>query len=315
MNKVWALRRLGEAVIAVWLLTIASFFIVALAPGDAVLSVLRIDDVAVSKSELEATRERMGLNDPLIVRYWHYLEGLLRGDMGTSVMTGKPVSYEISKALPASAILSGVSLLVTALVVVLLGWLAARYRNTWVDKIIMWFCYLGASIPAFWLGLLLITMFAVKVKLLPSSGWHNGAGLVLPVICLVVAIAPPFVKMFRNRYVEINAEDYVRAARMRGVPERNVVLRHVTRGSLIPVVTMLAVSLGSLLSGSVVIEVVFGLPGMGRLAVEAIARRDYAVIQGFVLVVGIAILVIMAFVDGLCRMIDPSIKIKEQERG
>lgn len=102
---------------------------------------------------------------------------------------------------------------------------------------------------------------------------------------------------------------------MRGVPERNVVLRHVTRGSLIPVVTMLAVSLGSLLSGSVVIEVVFGLPGMGRLAVEAIARRDYAVIQGFVLIVGIAILIIMAFVDGLCRIIDPSIKIKEQEHG
>ncbi|WP_080795308.1 ABC transporter permease [Corynebacterium pacaense] len=313
-NLSWFIRRLAEFVVTLWLISIAAFLIVALAPGDAALSLLRVDDVAMSRTEIEAFRNDMGFNDPLHVRYWDYLTGLLHGDLGTSAMTGEPVLQELLKALPATFILAGLSLLFTAVLVLGLGFLAARYRGGWVDRVVMGLCYFGASIPTFWLGLVLISLLAVRIKVLPASGWHGGTGLILPVLCLGVAIAPPFIKIFRNRFVEVSQEDFVRAVRSRGVRESEIVRRHIIRGSLISVVTMLAVSLGSLLSGSVVVEVVFGLPGMGKLAVEAVTRRDYAVVQGFVLLVGVAILIVMLLVDGLNRLIDPSIRLKERER-
>lgn len=310
----WALRRLGEFAVTLWLISLASFLIVALAPGDAALSLLRVDDVAMSRSDIDAFRQEMGFNDPLYLRYWNYLGGLIRGDLGTSTMTGRPVAEELFKALPATFILAGFSLVFTFILVIGLGCLAARFRGSWIDRAVMALCYVGASVPTFWLGLLLISLFAVRVNILPASGWHDGMGLVLPVFCLGVAIAPPFIKIFRNRFVEVSQEDFIRAARSRGIRESEIIRKHIIRGSLISVVTMLAVSLGSLLSGSVVVEVVFGLPGMGKLAVEAIARRDYAVIQGFVLIVGVTILIVMLIVDALNRLIDPSIRLKERER-
>lgn len=309
----WWLRKAGELLATMWMLSIAGFLLVAFAPGDSAMSLLRVDEVAVSQEDIAALRDELGVDDPLLVRYWDYMSGLARGDLGTSVMTGKPVAGELAAALPATAILAGASLAVTAVVVLVLGWLAARYRGSVVDKAVMGLCYLGASIPTFWLGLLLLALLAVRIPILPASGWHNGAGLILPVVCLSVAIAPPFVKIFRNGYVEVSGRDYVRAARARGIPESRIAVRHIVRGSLIPVVTMLAVSLGSLLSGSVVVEVLFGLPGMGKLAVEAVTRRDYAVIQGFILVIGVAILLVMLAVDLLNRRIDPSIRLRGEE--
>lgn len=308
------LRRLGELALLGVLLTMASFLVTAVGPGDAAQSVLRIDTVATSQADLEAARSALGLHDPIPVRYLRYVQGLAHGDLGTSVMTGRPVATELAAALPATGILAGVTLLVTAVTVVLLGFLAARFHGTAVDRLIMACCYVGASVPTFWLGLVLIDLLAVRVHLLPSSGWHHGTGLVLPVAALTVAIAPPFIKIFRARYLELSGEEFVRAARARGIPGRLIARRHITRGALIPVVTMLGVSLGSLLSGSVVAEAVFGLPGMGRLAVEAATRRDYAVIQGFVLVVGAAVIVVTALVELACRLIDPSARLQEAER-
>lgn len=297
-----------------WLLTLASFFVAAVAPGDAVGTVLRMDTVATTDADLAQAREALGLNDPLPVRYGRYVAGLLQGDLGTSMVTGRAVSTELASALPATALLAGTTLVFTAVVVVALGFLAARFHGTVVDGLVMAVCYVGASVPTFWLGLVLIDLFAVRVHLLPASGWRGGAGLVLPVAALVFAIAPPFVKIFRARYLEIESEEFVRAARARGVRERLIARRHITRGSLIPVITMLGVSLGHLLSGSVVAEAVFGLPGMGRLAVEAAARRDYAIIQGFVLVVGVAVIAVTVLVEVACRVVDPSLRLKEVER-
>ncbi|MEL4356720.1 MULTISPECIES: ABC transporter permease [unclassified Luteococcus] len=304
------LRHTAGIGFSIWFLTVVSFLVVALAPGDAALSVLRVDTIAHSQAEIAAYRAQLGLDDPLLVRYWRYLSGLLRGDLGMSVMTGQTVAHELGEALPATALLALSSITVTLVLVVTLGTLAATHPDTWIDRLVSAGCYLGASMPTFWLGLLLIQWFAVDLRLLPASGWRGGAGLVLPCAALAVAIAPPFIKLFRNSFQETQHRDFVRSARARGVPERVLRRAHVLRASLIPVVTMMGVSLGSLLSGSVVVEAVFGLPGVGKLAVEAVTRRDYAVIQGFILVIGIAIIGINLLVDLSYRWISPEVRLK-----
>lgn len=304
------LRKAGEVVLMVWVITLPSFLIVALAPGDAALSMLRVDTVALSQSEIQSYREQMGLTDPLPVRYWHYLTGLLHGDLGTSVMTGQPVAAEIAQTLPATLLLAGSALALTFVLVILLGTVSAAFRGGWPDRAVSMFNYVAASMPTFWLGLLLIQWFAVDLDLLPASGWHQGLGLVLPTVSLAAAIMPPFIKIYRQSYGETVNKEFVRSARSRGVPFGIIRSRHVLRGSLIPVVTMMGVSLGSLLSGSVVVEAIFGLPGMGKLAVEAVTRRDYGVIQGFVLVIGLAVLAINLLVDLSYRLISPEVRLK-----
>lgn len=293
-----------------WIITVVSFLVVALAPGDAALSVLRVDTVALSQAEIAAYRAQLGLDDPLIARYGRYLAGLLHGDLGTSAMTGRPVAHEIAGALPATLNLAAASLALTFVLVIALGTPAALHRGTWIDRAVSLFCYVAAAMPTFWLGLLLIQWFAVQVRLLPASGWHGGLGLILPTVSLAAAIAPPFIKIYRESYTETRQRDFVRSARARGIPDSVIRFRHVLRGSLIPVVTVMGVSLGSLLSGSVVVEAVFGLPGMGKLAVEAVTRRDYGILQGFILVVGIAVLCINQLVDLSYRLISPEVRFK-----
>ncbi|MDN6659318.1 MAG: ABC transporter permease, partial [Acidipropionibacterium jensenii] len=233
------LRKAGEVVLMVWVITLPSFLIVALAPGDAALSMLRVDTVALSQSEIQAYREQMGLTDPLPVRYWHYLTGLLHGDLGTSVMTGQPVAAEIAQTLPATLLLAGSALALTFVLVILLGTVSAAFRGGWPDRAVSMFNYVAASMPTFWLGLLLIQWFAVDLDLLPASGWHQGLGLVLPTVSLAAAIVPPFIKIYRQSYGETVNKEFVRSARSRGVPFGIIRSRHVLRGSLIPVVTMM----------------------------------------------------------------------------
>ena len=297
-----------------FVLTIISFLIVQLAPGDAVLSMLRIDTVAVTQDEIEALRNELGLNDPAWQQYVRFLGGVLQGNFGASLMTGKPVMGELSKAFPYTLMLAGATMAVVIVITFVLGGLAARFRGSLVDKGVAAFCTAGAAVPTFWLGLLLIDLFAVRLHILPSSGMATAAGLVLPTVALAIAIAPPYIKILRNSLIEASGREFVRAARARGVTESVIFGKHTLRDSLIPLVTILGVSLGSLLGGTVIVEVTFGIPGVGKLAVEALARRDYGVIQAFIIVVGMAIFVINLLVDLSYRALDPSISLKGAER-
>ncbi len=308
------LRKLGEGLVFLWILSVVSFGIVKLAPGDIVMSLLRIDTVAVTTDEIAALREELGFNKPLLVQYGTYMRGLLHLDLGESMMTGKSVVYELRKAFPATFLVAGVSLLWTVVVTLLLGALSARYAGTWIDRLCAAFCLMGASVPTFWLGLLLLNVFAVHLRLLPSMGLEDWRGLILPTISLAVAIAPPYVKIFRSSLLETERQEFVRAARARGIAEGAIFLRHVLRGSLIPLVTILGVSMGSLLGGTVIVEIIFGIPGVGKLAVEAVTRRDYAIIQGYVLFIGLFVFLINLAVDLSYRYLDPAIRLKEAER-
>lgn len=305
----WILQGIGFF----FVLTIIGFLIVQLAPGDAVLSMLKVDTVAVTETEIEALRQQLGLNDPVWQRYGRFLGGVLQGDFGDSLMTGKPVMAELSKAFPYTLMLASTTMAAAIVITLVLGGLAARFRGSLIDRAVAVFCTAGAAVPTFWLGLLLIDLFAVRLQMLPSSGLSTPAGLILPTIALAIAIAPPYIKILRNSLIEASGREFVRAARARGVAESVIFAKHTLRDSLIPLVTILGVSMGSLLGGTVIVEVTFGIPGVGKLAVEALARRDYGIIQAFVIVVGMAIFVINMLVDLSYRLLDPSIALKGAE--
>ena len=307
-------KHLLEGLVFLWLISLASFLVVKIAPGDVTLSLLRVDDMVVSNEDLAAAREELGLNDSLPVQYGRYMKNLLQLNLGTSAMTGKPVANEIMQAVPATLYLSMASLAIMLLLITFLGSLSARFQNSWIDKISSGFCLFGASIPSFWLGLLLISLFSVKLRWFPSTGMSSWSGLILPSVTLAIAMCPPYIKLFRNSLLETMKQDFVRAARSRGLSETTIFFRHILRGSLIPVVTVLGVSLGSLLGGTVIIEVIFGLPGLGKMAIEAVFRRDYIVIQGFIIFMGMITFTINLLVDISYRFLDPAIALKELER-
>lgn len=307
-------KRLFEGLVFLWLISLASFLVVKIAPGDVTLSLLRVDDMVVSNEDLAKAREELGLNDSLAMQYGHYMKNLLKLNLGASAMTGKPVANEIMQAVPATLYLSMASLVIMLVLITLLGSLAALFQNSWMDKLSNGFCLFGASIPSFWLGLLLISLFSVKLRWFPSTGMSSWSGLILPSVTLAIAMCPPYIKLFRNSLLETMKQDFVRAARSRGLSEKIIFFRHILRGSLIPVVTVLGVSLGSLLGGTVIIEVIFGLPGLGKMAIEAVFRRDYIVIQGFIIFMGMITFSINLLVDISYRFLDPAIALKEMER-
>lgn len=309
-----ALRRLAETAIFLLLITAISFGVVKLAPGDIVMSLLKIDTVSVTTEQIEALRAQMGLNASLPEQYLAYLNRVVRLDFGESLMTGRPVAEELGRAFPFTLLLAAVALTITAIMTAVLGSVSARRPGGWADRLVSAFCVAGASVPTFWLGLVMIDVFAVRLRWLPSMGLDSAAGLVLPSVALAIGIIPPYVKIFRASLIDAGRQEFVRAARSRGLTERDIFGRHVLRASVIPVITILGVSLGSLLGGTVIVEIVFGIPGVGKLATEALARRDFAVIQAFVLWIGLAVFAVNQLVDLSYRWLDPSTSLRQRER-
>ncbi len=306
----YPVRWLLSAILFLFLLTVISFLVVALAPGDAALSMLNMDNVSVSRSDIEALRQELGLNDPLPTRYLRYLGDLAHGSLGNSLITGKPVIEEIAKAWPYTQLLALWTLLLVVVLAFGLAALAARYANTWVDRVVGVFTAASAAMPSFWLALLLIDLFAVRLGWLPSSGLNDVRGLILPVVTLAIAVLAPYVKILRDSFVEASNANFVRSLRSRGIPEKIIACKHILRDSLIPLITLLGVSLGSLLGGTIIIEVTFGIPGVGKLAIDALTRRDYGIIQGFILIVGVVVFVINTLIDLAYRLLDPALSRK-----
>ncbi|QXT63578.1 ABC transporter permease [Tessaracoccus palaemonis] len=308
-----ALKKLGEGLVFLWLLTLVAFAVVKLAPGDVVLSMLRIDTVAVTNEQIEALREELGLNMPIWQQYLAYLGSLAHLDFGTSAMTGQPVIAEIGKAFPATLMLAGYALALALILAAILGAVGARFAGRWPDRGVLAFCMLGASIPTFWLALVMLNVFSVRLGVVPSMGMGDG-GMILPTVALAFAVAPPYIKILRNSLIESQDLDFVRASRSRGLGEQVIFFRHILRASLIPVVTIAGVSLGSLLGGTVVVEKIFGIPGVGKLMLEALTRRDYAVIQAFIILIGVIVFLINTLVDLSYRWLDPAISLKGKAR-
>ncbi|MGR6116376.1 nickel ABC transporter permease [Aeribacillus composti] len=307
-------KRFIEFIIFLLLLSFISFIFIKLAPGDPVKQMLQVDEVSVTKEQIEALREELKLHKPIYVQYWYWLKRFFEFDLGHSYITKQPVVSELLSRFPATITLTCTSLIVMILISIPLGTLSALYKNKWVDHICRLFALVGSSIPSFWLGLLFIELFAVQLGILPSMGKGTIQHVILPSLTLGIAMSAVYVRLLRSSLLESLNEDYVKAARARGISEKRIFLFHVFRRSLIPVITIFGMSLGSLISGTVVIEVLFAYPGIGKMVVDAIIRRDYPVIQGYVLFITILIVLINIFVDICCRYLNPEIRLKGVER-
>jgi peptide/nickel transport system permease protein len=307
-------KRLIEFMLFLLLLSFISFIFIKLTPGDPVKQMLQVDEVSVTKEQIEALRDELKFNEPLYIQYWYWLKRLFVFDLGNSYITNQPVLSELLSKFPATLMLTFASLIVMILISVPLGTLSALYKNKWVDHISRLFALVGSSIPSFWLGLHFIELFAVKLGILPSMGKGTVKHIILPSLTLGIAMSAVYVRLLRSSLLESMNEDYVKGARARGISERRIFFFHVFRSSLIPVVTIFGMSLGSLISGTVVIEVLFSYPGIGKLVVDAIIRRDYPVIQGYILFISILIVMINILVDICYRYLNPEIRLKGVER-
>jgi ABC-type dipeptide/oligopeptide/nickel transport system permease component len=301
-------KRLIQLVIVVFLLSIFTFGLMKLAPGDPVMTILNADEMMVTEADQAKLRSELGFDQPLYVQYGQWMIGLIKLDLGKSYMSGKPVWNEMMERLPITVQLTVGALLVMVSISVPLGILSARYPGKWPDQISRILALIGASIPSFWFGLMLIYFFAFKLQILPSTGIGTFSQTILPSFASGFSLAAVYARLLRAGLLGSFSEDYIQAARARGVKEWRILWFHAFRAALLPVITVFGLSMGSLLGGAVVIEILFSWPGLGSMAVDAIFSRDYPVIQGYVLLTGVFVVVVNLLVDLSYYLIDPRIR-------
>ncbi len=294
-------------------ITFISFLFIRLTPGDPVLTILNVDELSVSQEQVEALREDMGFNKPLLIQYGHWLLNFVQLDFGHSYATGQPVMDMIMMGLPATLELTVGSLIVMLAIAVPLGSVSALYRNSWIDQVSRLLSIFGAAIPSFWLGLIFIDLFGVRLNWLPTMGRDGYVTLILPALTLGLAISSVYVRLLRSSLLDSLSQEFIRAARARGLTERRIFFVHAFRHSLPPVITVFGVSLGSLIGGVVVVEVLFAYPGIGKMVVDAIRQRDYPLIQGYILIMGVIVFMANTCVDLSYRYLNPEMKLKERE--
>ena len=307
------LRRLLSAIPVLFIVSLISFGLMRLIPGDPAAA---IAGIAATPAQIEQLRRDLGLDEPLLMQLLHYYQGLLQGDFGKSLLLGKGVLAATMERLPVTIGLSLYALVLTLLIGVTSGIIAALRQNTWVDQVAMMIAMLGISIPNFFLGLLMIIFFAVQLGWLPSGGYipfsQDPIGWLrsttMPAISLALLQEGLLARITRSGMLEVLRQDYVRTARAKGLPERQVILKHALANALIPIVTVIGIIISLLLSGAVVTEALFSLPGMGQLLTQAVLSRDYPMVQGGLLLVTTFLVVVNVLVDILYALIDPRVR-------
>jgi len=302
---VFLARRSVEAVLTILGLTLLVFLSLHLAPGD---PAALIAGNQATEQELVVIRQRYGLNDPLPVQYVRWIGRVLRGDFGISHFGERPIWPDLADAFPISISLALGGLAVAVVVGIPLGILAAVRRDGFVDLGIMGLAVAGMSMPVFWISLLMILLFSLRLGWLPSSGWGGLPAAILPVFSVSLASLALVARMTRSLMVELLLEDFVRTAWAKGLPGRMVLFKHALRNALPPIVTVVGLRLGLLVGGAVITETVFAIPGLGRLIVQAVNLRDYPVVQGGVLLIALAVIGINLLVDVIYLMLDPRIR-------
>lgn len=289
--------------------SILTFGLIRLAPGDPAEVALRNQGAMLTVEAIAQMRGQMGLNDPTLVQYARWLGRAVRFDFGASVRSGQPVAEVISIRLVPTLQLAAAGLAVSLVVALPLGLLAAVRPHSWVDHLSRLLALAGASMPSFWLGLLLIYYFAVVLDWLPAMGRKTPTHLVLPALTLGLGLAPTFARLLRASLLEILGEDYIRTARAKGVFERNVIFRHALRNALLPLFTVFGLTAAHLLGGVVIVETIFAWPGLGQLTVDAILTRDFPTVQALVLLLSVAFVLANLAVDLCYPLLDPRIRL------
>jgi peptide/nickel transport system permease protein len=313
----YVIRRLILGVVVLIIVTIMVFLAMRLLPGDPIMMLVsESESKELTEQQIANLRHQFGLDKPMIIQYTNWLYGTLRGDFGQSIMYRAPVASEIFRRIPVTMNLGIFAYIVSVIFGLPAGVLCAVRRGKFTDTLVTTLSNIGITVPAFWFGLMLIYLFGLYFHWLPVQGytspfsnlWLNLKQLIMPVICLALFPIASNSRQTRSSMLEVMNQDYIRTAWSKGLRERVVIFRHALKNGLIPVITMSAMGLSMIIGGSVVIETVFNIPGMGRLAVTAILNHDYPFVQGIVLIIAIFIMFINLMVDLAYGWLDPRIR-------
>jgi peptide/nickel transport system permease protein len=314
----YIIRRLLMAVVILVIVTLIVFFVMQLLPGDPLVIFLgqQAGSGTISQEQLDQLRIRYGLDKPLIVQYWHWISGVVRGNMGESIYYHEDVGKLLLERFPVTFDLGIKSFILYNVLGVVMGLIAALRRGKWIDTFATVLSYIGVSIPVFWLGLILIYIFGLRLNWFPIAEYvlptedflKNMYDSVLPVICLSLMGWAVIARQTRSSALEVISQDYIRTAWSKGLTERAVILRHILKNSLIPVITLMGIGLGLMFGGQVFIEQVFAIPGVGRLLVSSVFAQDYQVVQSATLVIAAIVIVVNLVVDISYGWFDPRIR-------
>ncbi len=309
LNRRKLIRRLLHILVVLLGISFLSFLLMHISPGDPVRTMYAVSGSIPSEEVLDQTREELGLNDPFPVQYVRWLAGCLRGDFGTSYSQGQPVSDLLLERVWPTVQLAVLALVIMVVLAVPIGLFSALHQNTPLDYLLRGTTFVCISMPNFWVGLLLLYVVAMQLHLLPVvSNQMNFQRLILPALTLALAMAGKYARQVRAAILEELRQDYVAGARARGLSERCVLWRHVIPNAVLPLITMLGLSLGSLLGGTAVVEVIFSYPALGSLAIDAITARDYPLIQGYVLWIALIYMGVNLVVDLSYNRLDPRLR-------
>lgn len=310
MTKKQILARIGQIVLVLLGISFITFALVMLAPGDVVRQMIAgNEDIIVSQAEIDALRAELGLDKPFFFQYLDWLGRALQGNLGFSYMVKKPVVEALWEGLPGTVLLSLASLFMMMVVSIPAGIYSAVKRGSIVDNIVRIFTFMGVSMPGFWVGLMLLWIFGLKLDLLPIVGGEISLEtLIMPSLTLAIAMASKYTRQVRTAILEELHQDYVVGARARGMTESHILWKEVLPNAMLPLITLLGLSLGNLLGGAAVIEMVFQWPGLGRLAIESITYRDFQLVQGVVVWIALMYMVINLVVDMSYNHLDPRLR-------
>ncbi|HGJ63907.1 TPA: ABC transporter permease [bacterium] len=311
------IRRLMIGVLILILVTLFVFLVMRLLPGDPLMLYLSQNQIqALTPEQLSELRHQFGLDKALPIQYFDWIGGVIRGDLGKSIFQGQDVSYLIASRLPVTIYLGLLSFLISSILGILFGVICALRRGKWIDTVVTVLANIGITVPTFWVGILLIYLFSLKLGWLPTGGFtspFDDFGLsirkaLMPVLCLSLFSIASLTRQTRSSMLEIINQDYIRTAWAKGLCERAIILRHTIKNAMIPVVTILGLQVSLLFGGAVLIETIFNIPGMGRLMADAVFSHDYQVVQAGVLIISMVVVLSNLFVDISYGWFDPRIR-------
>lgn len=313
----YIIRRFGQSLIVILIVTIFVFFGMRLLPGDPIYMMFNPNQIQnMTQEELDKIRHDAGLDRSLVVQYFDWLGGVFKGDLGDSILTKRPVTEDLATRIPISAYIGFIAFLVSSFLGVPAGIISAIRRGTWLDTVVTTLANLGITVPIFWLGIMLMYLFAVKLDWLPTSGYTSPfenfgmsvKQIVMPVFCMAIFSIAGNARQSRSAMLEVLRQDYIRTAWSKGLTERVVIVGHALKNSLIPIVTLAGMGIAGIIGGMVLIEQVFNIPGMGRLAVDSMFKHDYTYVQGITLVMTAVVIASNLLVDLTYGWLDPRIR-------
>ena len=312
MRKKW-LNSILKALLLLVGITFLSFLLTYYSPGDPASIALKKSGMMVSEEALQVKRKEMGLDQPMLVQYAAWLKNVAKGNLGTSYKTGRPVLEEFKKTIPATMLLTLVSMLLTILISTPLGILCAKYKDGLIDNLMRAITYVFASIPSFFLALIMMYFFSLKLGWFPVIGNLSLKGIVMPALVLSLTLSAWYIRQVRSIVLQELDRRYVMGLQSRGIPEWKILFGHVLKNCMFPLITLFGISFGVMLGGSTIVETIFSWPGIGKLAVTSISARDYPVIQAYVVWMAVIYLIINTLVEWISQIMDPRIRKRLQE--